>query len=345
MTIELAARVPTLRYDFTSDNAAGAMPEVMAALAHANAGYAPAYGEDAVCVRAGDLIRGVLDADAEVWFAASGTAANALTLAALAQPHEAILAHEHSHVATDETGAPGFFGGGVGVTTLPGRSGRIEAAALARILGRGDDAHLQGAAALSLTQSTEYGAVYPEADFAGLIGAAKAAGLRVHIDGARLANAAAAGFDLTLIARNGVDVVVLGGTKAGATPTEAIVLINAEVRRRFGARLKHAGQLVSKARFLAAPWIGLLESGAWTRGAAHAHAMARRLAALSPFEVVHPVEANAVFVAMDAAELGRLNAAGWAHHRFLDGSVRLMCSWATTPHAVDEFAVALRAIR
>jgi threonine aldolase len=346
MTVEQATRVShsALRYDFTSDNAAGAMPEVLDALARANAGFAPAYGEDETCARAGDLIRGLLDADAEVWFAASGTAANALTLAALAQPHEAILAHEHSHAATDETGAPGFFGGGVGVIPLPGRSGRIEAGALAEVLGRPDHAHLQAPAALSLTNATEYGAVYRETDFAGLIGAARAAGVKIHVDGARLANAAAAGFDLTSLARNGVDVAVLGGTKAGATPTEAMVLLNADVRRRFGARLKHAGQLVSKARFLAAPWIGLLESGAWTRGAAHAHAMAQRLAALSPFEVVHPVEANAVFVAMDAAALGRLNAAGWAHYRFLDGSVRMMCSWATTPEAVDAFAAALKAV-
>ncbi len=335
----------SLRYDFTSDNVAGAMPEVMAALARANAGYAAAYGEDEVCSRAGGLIRALLDADAEVWFAASGTAANALSLAALAAPHEAILAHEASHVATDETGAPGFFGGGLGIIPLPGASGRIDAPALAKALDRPDDAHFQAPAVLSLTNATEYGAVYSQADFAALIGAAKAKGLTIHLDGARLANAAAAGFDLKSLASSGVDIAVLGGTKAGATPTEAIVLFNHDVRRRFGARLKHAGQLVSKARFLAAPWVGLLETGAWVRGAAHAHAMAERLAALSPFDAVHPVEANAVFVAMDKAALGRLNAAGWIHYRFLDGSVRLMCSWATTPEAVDGFGAVLKATR
>jgi threonine aldolase len=320
------------------------MPEVMAALADANHGYAAAYGEDEICRRAGDLIRGLLDADAEVWFASSGTAANALALAALAQPHEAVLAHEHSHVATDETGAPGFFGGGLGIIPLRGPSGRIEAASLARALRRPDDAHFQSAAALSLTNASEYGAVYAEADLTGLIAAARACDLKIHIDGARLANAAAAGFDLKSLARAGVDIVVLGGTKAGSTPTEALVLLNADVRRRFGARLKHAGQLVSKARFLAAPWIGLLKSGAWTRGAAHSHAMAERLAALSPFPVTHPVESNAVFLAMDGAALKRLDAAGWAAYRFLDGSVRLMCSWATSPEAVDEFGAALKAI-
>ena len=242
------------------------MPEVIEAIARANTGFAPAYGEDEICARAGDLIRGLIDADAEVWFTASGTAANALTIAALTGPHEAVIAHEHSHMATDETGAPGFFGAGLGIITLPGAAGRIEAAALAKVLRRPDDAHLQAPAAFSLTQTTEYGAVYSQADFAGLIATAKAGGLKIHVDGARLANAAAAGFDLKSLATSGVDVAVLGGTKAGATPTEAIVLLNADVRRRFGARLKHAGQLVSKARFLAAPWIGLIESGAWIRG-------------------------------------------------------------------------------
>ena len=120
------------RYDFASDNVAGAMPEVMEALARHNGGAHPSYGDGEVCARAADLIRSLLDVDAEVWFAASGTAANALCLGALAQPHEAVLAHEVSHVATDETGAPGFFGSGLGITTLPGASGRIDPAALGR---------------------------------------------------------------------------------------------------------------------------------------------------------------------------------------------------------------------
>ncbi len=114
------------RYDFASDNVAGAMPEVLEALGRFNGGAHPSYGDGEVCRRAGDLIRSLLDVDAEVWFTASGTAANALCLAALAEPHEAVLAHEASHVATDETGAPGFFGSGLGVSTLPGPSGRID---------------------------------------------------------------------------------------------------------------------------------------------------------------------------------------------------------------------------
>jgi len=331
------------RYEFASDNTAGAMPEVMQALARCNDGAAAGYGDDAVCARAADLIRGLLGADAAaVHFVASGTAANALSLAALAAPHEAVLAHEHAHVATDETGAPGFFGAGLGIIGLPGASGRIDSGPLADALAKRDAPHWQSPAALSLTQSTEFGAVYAEADLAALIAPAKASGLRVHLDGARLANAVAAGFDPTAIAGLGVDILVMGGTKAGATPTEAIVVFDPALERRFGARLKHGGQLISKARFLAAPWIGMLEDGAWARRAAHAGAMARRLAAAMPFPLAHPVEANAVFVDMDDAALARLHGAGWFVYRFIDGSVRFMCSWSTTPDMVDELAAALR---
>ena len=134
---------------------------------------------------------------------------------------------------------------------------------------------------------------------AALIQPAKAAGLKVHLDGARIANAAAAGFPLKTLKTLGVDIAVLGGTKAGSTPSEAIVLFDTSLARRFDARMKHGGQLVSKARYLAAPWIGMLETGAWTTRAAHANAMARKLAALSPFPLAHAVETNGVFVTMD----------------------------------------------
>jgi threonine aldolase len=332
------------RYDFASDNVAGAMPEALEALIAANAGFAAGYGADHVSARAADLIRELVDADAEVRFTASGTAANALTLAALAQPHEAVICHEHAHIATDETGAPGFFGAGVGLVPLPGRSGRIDPAALKAALAQPDVSYRQSPAALSLTNATEYGAAYAEAQLAELIAPAKAAGLKVHLDGARLANAVAAGFPIRRLAGLGIDVAVLGGTKAGSTPSEAIVLFDKSLARRFDARMKHAGQLVSKGRYLAAPWIGMLETGAWTTRAAHANAMARHLAGLMPFPVVHPVDANGVFVDMDEAALRALRRLGWQAYRFIDGSVRFMCSWATTEEAVDAVGEALRQV-
>ena len=332
------------RYDFASDNTAPAAPEAIEALVAANTGFTSGYGTDGVSARAADAVRALLDADAEVRFVASGTAANAIALAALCRPFEAVLAHEHAHVCTDETGAPGFFGHGLGLVGLPGASGRIDPAALAAPLAQPDMAHRQSPVALSLTNATEYGTVYSVEQVAALTAPAKAEGLAVHLDGARLANAAAAGFDLKAIGSLGVDILVVGGTKAGMTATEAVVIFDRALAGRFDARLKQSGQLPSKGRFYAAPFIGMLESDAFVARAAHANAMARRLAELSPFPLRHPVEANAVFVDMDDATLGRLHAAGWFAYRFLDGSVRFMCSWAVTPDSVEELGATLRAI-
>jgi len=329
-----------MRYDFGSDNTAGMAPAALDGLVRANNGFARAYGADDVTARAADQIRRRLDADAEIRFVFSGTAANAIALSMLAFPFEAVLAHHAAHVCTDETGAPGFFGQGLGLIGLPGLSGKIEQRALEAILDEPEVGHRQPPAALSLTQSTEYGTVYTEEELRHLIEPVKARGHGVHLDGARLANAAAAGFDLTQIPRLGVDVLVFGGAKAGANCAEAIVLFDKSLARRLDNRLKQAGQTASKARFLAAPILGLLESNAWEDGAAHANLMAQRLAAgiatRSPFVLAHPVEANAVFVRMPAAAHQRLNELGWACYQFDDGSVRFVCSWATQVEAVDE---------
>ena len=334
-----------MRYDFGSDNTAGMAPAALQALVEANTGYARAYGSDEVTARAADLIRGRLDADAEVRFVFSGTAANAIALAMLASPHEAVLAHHAAHICTDETGAPGFFGSGVGLIGLPGFSGKIDPVALNAALDEPEVGHRQPAAALSLTQSTEYGTVYTEEELRHLIEPAKLRGHRVHLDGARLANAAAAGFDLTQIARLGVDVLVFGGAKAGAPCAEAIVMFDRSLAWRIDNRLKQAGQTASKTRFLSAPLLGLLESNAWEDGAAHANLMAQRLAdgiaGRSSFVLAHPVEANAVFVRMPSEARQRLNDLGWACYRFDDGSVRFVCSWATDEAAVDELLGAI----
>jgi threonine aldolase len=333
------------RYDFASDNTAPATPEAMAGLAAANEGFTSGYGTDQITARAADLVRQMLDADAEVRFVASGTAANAISLAALCRPFEAVLAHEHAHVCTDETGAPGYFGQGLGLVRLPGASGKIDPAALGEALDQPDVSYRQSPAALSLTNATEYGTVYSLEALKTLTAPAKAKGYGVHLDGARLANAAAAGFDLKAIKGLGIDILVVGGTKAGMPPTEAVVIFDRELARRFDARLKQAGQLPSKGRFYAAPFIGMLEDGAFVRHAAHANAMAKRLAALMPFKVCHAVEANGLFVEMDEPTLKRLHAAGWFAYRFLDGTVRFMCSWATTAEAVDTLGETLGRLR
>ena len=332
------------RYDFASDNTAGAAPEALEALVAANAGFASGYGTDGVTTRAADAVRAWLDADADVRFVASGTAANSVAIATLARPFEAVVAHEHAHILTDETGAPGFFGHGVGLIGLPGEHGRLQPADIEAVIMRPEVSYRQSPAALSLTNATEYGAVYSAQQVADIVNVARVQDLRIHVDGARLANACAAGFDQRRLRRLGVDVLVLGGTKAGMPPTEAIVIFDKRFSRRFDARLKQSGQLPSKGRFYAAPWIGMLETGAFERHAAHANAMAAKLAEAMPFPIAHPVEASAVFVAMDEPTRLRLAEAGWFAYRFIDGSVRFMCSWATTEAAVEELAEVLRGL-
>ncbi|MGH6991826.1 MAG: threonine aldolase family protein, partial [Caulobacteraceae bacterium] len=238
---------------------------------------------------------------------------------------------------------PAFFGGGLAIAPLDGEGGLIAPRSLAAALSDREETHRQAPAVLSLTQASELGTLYSPARLASLAGMAKEAGLRVQVDGARLANAIAAGFDPRSLARAGVAAAVIGGTKAGATPSEAIALFDKSLSRRFAGRLKHAGQLVSKARFFAAPWIGMLESGAWISRARHANTMARRLAELTPFPLAHPVESNAVFMTMSATAFDRLAAAGWIVYRFEDGSVRALCSWATSLESVEAFAADLRA--
>jgi threonine aldolase len=332
------------RYDFASDNTAGACPEALESLIAANAGFTSGYGTDVVTAKAADAVRGLLDADADVRFVASGTAANAVACAALVRPFESMLAHKHAHICTDETGAPGFFGHGLGLVHLDGPSGKIDPASLQAALAQPDVSYRQSAAALSLTNASEYGTVYTVEEIKRLTDLAKSKGLPVHLDGARLANAAATGFDVKALKGLGVDILIVGGTKAGAPLSEAVVLFDKGLTRRFDARLKQAGQLPSKGRFISSPWIGLLQDGAWLRHAAHANAMAKKLAAALPYRVVHPVEANAVFVEMDDAALKRLHASGWFVFRFTDGTVRFMCSWATTDAAVEEIVAAVKAI-
>lgn len=334
-----------MRFDFGSDNTAGMAPSALQSLIAANTGFTRAYGADETSARAADLIRQALDADAEVRFLFSGTAANAIALSMLARPYEAVLAHHSAHICTDESGAPGFFGHGLGLVGLPGFSGKIEPMALLAALEEPEVGHRQPPGVLSLTQATEYGTVYSEEELRHLIEPAKARGLPVHMDGARLANAVAAGFDPRDVPRLGVDILVFGGAKAGANCAEALVIFDKTLTRRLDNRLKQAGQTASKARFLAAPILGLLESGQWEAGAAHANLMAQMLAdgvaSRTPFVLAHPVEANAVFVRMPDEAHRRLNDRGWAAHQFDDGSVRFVCSWAATAETVEELLTVL----
>ncbi len=332
-------------YTFASDNTAGLTPEALAALTAANAGHAPSYGDDVWTARAKRLISEFFATDCEVFFVFNGTAANALALAQFCRSHHSVICHEVSHVDTDECGAPEFFTGGSKVIPVAGANGKLAPAALAPALARGSGVHYPKPGALTLTQATEWGTLYTPDEVRALSAVAKTHGLAVHMDGARFANAAATlaarGFapaDFTW--RAGVDVLCLGGTKVGMNTTEAVVFFNRAHAHEFDFRVKQAGQLAAKLRFAAAQWCGMLEDGAWLRHAAHANAMAQRLAAgLRPipgFRLLAEPEANGVFVELPPATVAALEARGWHFYRFIgDHGYRLMCSWATPPEAVD----------
>jgi len=337
---------------FASDNYAGICPEAWAALAAANAGHAVSYGEDTWTQQAADLLRALFETRCEVFFVFNGTSANSLALAALCQSYHSILCHELAHVETAECGAPEFFANGSKILLLPGPNGKITPAAVAHAARRRSDIHYPKPRVLSLTQATEVGTVYSVAELRALTATARACGLRVHMDGARFANAVAA---LQVAPREitwqaGVDVLCFGGTKNGLAVGEAVVFFDLEAAREFDYRCKQGGQLASKMRFLSAPWTGILQDGAWLRHARHSNAMARRLEAglrgLPGVQIAYPVESNAVFVRLPGDVERRLHERGW---QFYTGVVtgeesRLMCSWDTTPEDVDAFVADVRAL-
>lgn len=330
-----------LRNDFASDNTAAIAPEAMRALIEANSGFEVAYGADRTTARAADLVRTWLDADAPVHFVSCGTAANAVSIAAMCRSFETVLAHRFAHTIHSEAGAPHAFGHGLSIRGLDGNDGKISTVALEAALRVPEDPSRQPPAVLSIANATELGTLYREVELRSLIDAGKARGLAIHLDGARLVNAVAEGFDPRSLRQLGVDALVIGGTKAGMPSSEAIVIFEPRLAHRFAVRLKQAGQVISKSRFLSAPWLGLLSEGRWIEHAAHANAMTRRLAALMPFEIVYPVETNAIFVRMDDTTHRQLAKLGWVTHRLAEGSVRFMCSWATTEASVDEIGAAL----
>jgi threonine aldolase len=333
---------------FASDNNAGICPEAWEAMARANAGHATGYGDDPWTARAADLVRELFEADCEVFFVFNGTSANALSVGALCRPWHAVVCHEVAHLHTDECAAPELLAGGVKVLPLPGPQGKVTPEALRRAARR-DDVHFPRVRAVSLTQSTELGTVYRPAELAALAEAARPLGVRLHVDGARFANALA-GLGVAPRALSweaGVDVLSLGGTKNGMAAGEAVVFFDRELAREFAWRRKQAGQLASKMRFLAAPWVGMLESGAWLENARRANAMAARLEealkAVPGLRLLQPREANAVFAALPGPAVAALHAAGWHFYDFeLWGGARLMCSWDTAPEDVDRFAADLR---
>jgi threonine aldolase len=337
-----------MNYAFASDNSAPLCPEALRALDLANQGAVSSYGNDAATVRATEAVKALFETDCAVYFVTTGTAANALALSAVCRSHHAIVCHEGAHLQTDECGAPEFFTGGAKLLLAKGAHGKLDPGAVdALVEPRLGDVHFSKPAAVSLTQSTEAGTVYTCEEVAALGAACRRHGLKLHMDGARFANAVAS-LDVlprALTWEAGVDMLSFGGTKNGMGLAEAVVFFDPALAEDFEYRRKQAGQLTSKMRFLAAPWPRLLDEGHWLRYARQANAAAARLAAglrgIAGVRVRHPVEANAVFVDLPE-EAHAVLSRDWAYHFFEGSGHRFMCSWQTTNDEVQTLVAEIR---
>ena len=335
---------------FASDNYSGVCPEAWAAMAEANHGDAPAYGEDEWTTRAADAFRARFETDCEVFFAFNGTAANSLALAALCQSYHSVICSGSAHVETDECGAPEFFSNGSKLLVASSADGKLAPEAIRAVATNRSDIHFPKPRVVTITQPTETGQVYSLDELRAISACCRDLGLSLHMDGARFANACASlgcsPADMTW--RAGIDVLCFGGTKNGMAAGEAILFFNPGLAEDFDYRCKQAGQLASKMRFLSAPWVGMLGTGAWLRHAAHGNACARRLFrqidGLPGLEIMFPVQANAVFVRMSDAKLAALRARGWRFYTFIGGSARFMFAWDSEPQRVDELASDIRKI-
>lgn len=329
---------------FASDNYAGVCPEAWDAMHQANSGSSPAYGDDAWTQRASDAFRKLFEAECEIFFAFNGTAANSLALASLCQSYHSVICSSQAHVETDECGAPEFFSNGSKLLVAQTADGKLTPEAVRALATSRADIHFPKPRVVTITQPTETGQVYSIEEVRALSAICRELGLKLHMDGARFAHACAhlgcAPADITW--RAGVDVLCFGGTKNGMAVGEAVLFFDRALAEDFDYRCKQAGQLASKMRFLSAPWVGLLETGAWLRNATHGNACATRLAAriegLPGIELMFPVEANAVFVRAPEPVLDRLRGLGWRFYTFIGGGARFMFAWDADLARVDRLA-------
>lgn len=329
---------------FASDNTSGVCPEIMEALARVNAGSAPAYGEDEVTRRLEARVAEVFEHEVAVFPLATGTAANALALAALAPRYGAVYCHREAHINVDECGAPEFFTGGAKLVALAGEHAKITPEAVAEAAyGKGVVHHVQPAA-ISVTQASEMGAVYTPDEVAALGRLAGEAGLVLHMDGARFANAVAhlGCRPAEVTWRAGVDVLTLGATKNGAMAAEAAIFFDPARAEAFAYLRKRAGQLFSKMRYVSAQLEAYLSDDLWLRNARHANARAARLAeglaALPGAGLAAPVEANEVFIALPRPVVEGLKAAGYGFYVWREAEAplcRLVTAFDTPPEAVE----------
>ena len=344
---------------FASDNWAGVAPDIMAALAAANEGLAPAYGADDITARAKAKINATFECDAEIFFVATGGAANGLALATLSPPYGMIVCHEESHIQMDECAGPEFFTGGAKLLPVKGLGGKLTPDAIASALKGFPDRPPHGAPAsiLSLTNATECGTIYSPAELSALCKTAHSAGLKVHLDGARFANALQSLKCTPAEAswKAGVDVLCLGATKNGCLAAEAVIFFNRDNAKDFEFRRKRAGHLWSKQRFIAAQFEAWLQDDLWLSLAAHANTSAARLSnalgAIAGVDVSYPTDINEIFVTLPEGCAEKLREQGYIFYPWMtpgdpaDGKMhRLITSFRTTEEEINQFVAAVKRI-
>lgn len=340
---------PVPRRQLASDTWAGLCPEALQAMQQANGPHTAAYGDDPWTEKAVACLQRFFETDCAVFFVLTGTAANALALAAMCQSYHSVLCHADAHIQTDECGAPEFFGRGIKLLPIATPHGKLDPASIRAAAARRRDIHSHRPQVISLSQATEVGTVYSVEELHAIGETARALNLYVHMDGARLANALATlGVPAKAVTwQAGVDVLCLGGTKNGTALGDVILFFNPQLAKHFEYRRKQAGHLFSKMRFLTAPWAALLESGCWMQHAQHANDMARllerHLRTFPEVRIVQPVQANAVFVKMPAAWNIALQERGWHYYTIADAE-RLMCCWDTQPEDIAAFVQDLRQV-
>jgi len=337
--------------NFASDNVAGALPEVIAAVTEAASVGAMPYGNDPWTARMSERLRDVFECDLWAFPVATGTAANALALSAVCPPFGTVFCHPLSHANTDECGAPEFYTGGAKLSLVDGPDGKIDPAALAAAIetARPHGVHNMPPAAITITQESEAGTVYSAGHVDAIADIAKKHGLALHMDGARFANALAAldvsAADATW--RRGVDVLSFGATKGGAMAAEAVIFFREALAANFGERRKRGGHLLSKMRFVSAQLDGYLQEGAWLRAARAANGgaakLAAGLAAIDGAALARAPEANIVFAKLPLSVLGALEADGFGFYRVgSDGTIRLVVPWSASDADIAGFLNAVR---
>lgn len=335
---------------FASDNYAGICPAALDYFQQANnSGHELAYGDDIWTQKVCDALRDLFQTDCEVFFVFNGTAANSLALSALCQSYHSVICHELAHIETDECGGPEFFSNGSKLLVGKGENGKLTPDTIEAIVTKRSDLHFPKPKVVSITQATEVGSVYSVEEIRAIAAIAKRRHLKLHMDGARFANAVASlnVHPSEITWRAGVDVLCFGGTKNGLPIGEAVVFFDTHLAEDFAYRVKQAGQLASKMRYLSAPWLGLLENNTWLSNAQHANAMAERLylylKELPQVRIMFPRQANAVFAELPLPVIKGLQAKAWRFHQFIGaGGCRFMCAWDTQEETVTRFAADIK---